>query len=193
MKAGDLKGKTVINVGEAERLGQADDVAVNLDERKIAGILLGSTGLFGTGPSRFIPAEAIHSIGEDAITVRIAREGIEELPDQEERRARWPHVSQLHGARVVSERGNLLGEVREIEFDPNTLDLVGFYISPKDGGWRATDRLMPADAVVSWGEKLVMVRAGTAERVDMEEAHAEEVPPEEDEAVGVFNRPESER
>lgn len=165
MRAQDLKGKTVIALREAERLGEVDDVALDLERQRVAGFWLGSGGILNTGLGRFIPAEAIHSIGEDAITVDLTVESLEAraLGDEPEAgggpiASEWPRLGELMGARVVTESGNLLGEVKEIEFDPNTLNFEGFHLATKGRGWRSEEHLLPATSVISQGDQLLMVR-----------------------------------
>lgn len=172
MRANELRGKTVLSVAQAERLGQVDDVALDLTNCKVLGLWLSAAtgGIFSAGESRYVPADLLHSIGADAITVKAS-------PDTDTMRAypdevkQLPRLSHLRGARAVSEAGTLLGEVTGMEFDPKTMQIQGYYVTPKSR--RDGERLLPATSVISHGEQLLMVNQDGALQMDLDAAFSQ--------------------
>ncbi len=71
-RAGELRQKEVINIGDAGRLGFVSDVEVSLEAGIIEAVIVpGKSRLFsfGQGKDLVIPWEKIKKIGEDIILV----------------------------------------------------------------------------------------------------------------------------
>jgi sporulation protein YlmC with PRC-barrel domain len=84
--AKDLRGRAVVHVDQGTKLGQVDELMLNFEGRRIAGVVV-STGrlLLDAGERLSIPGAAIHAIGPDAVTVRHSTEegpsaGLEAFP-----------------------------------------------------------------------------------------------------------------
>lgn len=78
MHISEFQMKDVINVSDGKRLGNIDDIDINVTNGKIQAIIIGNTGkmlgFFGKGEELIIPWRNIVKIGEDVILVRINKE-----------------------------------------------------------------------------------------------------------------------
>jgi sporulation protein YlmC with PRC-barrel domain len=66
MKIDDIKGKEVID-GEGNRIGEVEDIDLDLRNRRIEGIVLregGLTAKIGLGDKRIVPCNMIDRIGD---------------------------------------------------------------------------------------------------------------------------------
>ncbi|MCX7922360.1 MAG: YlmC/YmxH family sporulation protein [Clostridia bacterium] len=72
-RSSDLKQKEVINISDGRRLGFVGDVEINLEEGRIAAIIIPGMGrlfgIIGKDNELIIPWERIRKIGEDIILV----------------------------------------------------------------------------------------------------------------------------
>src|SRR5687768_1918860 len=74
IRASEMRGRAVVDLDSAVKLGEVDDVALDPEGRRVAGLLVGrGQSLLGGGGSpieTFVPASGIHAIGRDVVTVR---------------------------------------------------------------------------------------------------------------------------
>ncbi len=66
MRASDLKGRAVVTLSDATKVGQVEDVLFDPAYRRVLGFRV-KNGLFGR--TEALPREAVQSVGEDALTV----------------------------------------------------------------------------------------------------------------------------
>ncbi|WP_044896111.1 YlmC/YmxH family sporulation protein [Bacillus alveayuensis] len=75
MNISEFQTKDVINVADGKRLGNIDDIDINVTNGKIQAIIITNQGkvlgFFGRGDEIVIPWRNIVKIGEDVILVRI--------------------------------------------------------------------------------------------------------------------------
>ena len=77
MKLSELKGRAVVHIDNAEKIGELADLLVDPDSRRVVGISV-RHGLFGE--SRTVPAAQVKSIGADAVTVLGTLQGMAGAP-----------------------------------------------------------------------------------------------------------------
>ena len=69
----DLQQKELVNVKDGSKLGYADDVLIDMDDKRVKALIVRGRlrffGLLGRTPDILIPWERIEMIGEDAILV----------------------------------------------------------------------------------------------------------------------------
>ncbi|MBY0097659.1 YlmC/YmxH family sporulation protein [Mesobacillus maritimus] len=86
LKVSDFQIKDVVNVSDGKRLGNIDDIDINLDTGKIESVIIGGVGrvmgFFGKDEEVVIPWQNILKIGEDVILVRY--KGYGEIKDVKE-------------------------------------------------------------------------------------------------------------
>ncbi len=74
LKVSDFQVKDVVNVSDGKRLGNVEDIEINLQSGKIEAVVIGGSGkilgLFGKDEEVVIPWQNILKIGEDVILVR---------------------------------------------------------------------------------------------------------------------------
>lgn len=74
----ELQAKDVVNVYDGKKLGNIDDLDINVTTGKIQAIMIGQQGkmlgIFGRGEEIVIPWRNIVKIGEDVILVRISKD-----------------------------------------------------------------------------------------------------------------------
>jgi uncharacterized protein YrrD len=102
-----LTGKSVLSLATGNKLGQVDDLFIDA----VNGIPIGLTV---TTPDRNIAEldyDEIHSFGHDAIMAAsdASIANVTETPF-----GRHPHARQLIGTKIITEGGNLLGEISNI-------------------------------------------------------------------------------
>jgi len=163
MKFSELKGRAVVSVGEAKKLGDVDDLLVDLVSQKIGGVKV-KEGLFGHAHT--VPVGEVKNIGPDAVTV--LAQAIEQsdsgqegaIPPEAGPSPTTPaltEITQIFGHKVVTDAGEVLGEVHDVSFDPVSMVLTGFEV--KEGGIFGKTKEIPTSAEVHFGDKLVTVPA----------------------------------
>jgi YlmC/YmxH family sporulation protein len=86
LKVSEFQIKDVVNVSDGKRLGNIDDIEINLDTGNIESVIIGGVGrvlgFFGKDEEVVIPWQNILKIGEDVILVRY--KGYGEIKDVKE-------------------------------------------------------------------------------------------------------------
>lgn len=149
-----LRNHPLVNINEGREIGRVADVLLDQQRQRIQafttkkGLLRGST---------YVPS-ATANIGADAI---IFQPGTLEGQDTS-----WlddlPHASELIGARVLSQNGQVLGSVEDIRFQQDTGTLLAFEIAPAQAGAMHRlgrgRRLLPASSIISYGPDAIIAR-----------------------------------
>ena len=65
MKLSELKGRAVVHIDNAEKIGELVDLLVDPESRQVVGMRCGTV----YSENRFVPAAQVKSVGADAITV----------------------------------------------------------------------------------------------------------------------------
>jgi uncharacterized protein YrrD len=112
MRADALKGRAVVTLADAARVGHVDDVLFDASYRTVLGFLVKS-GAFHQAEG--LPRPRVRAIGADAITVddHSAVNSLNRFPELEGAQ----RLSATKGAKVVTEGGVLLGVIGAIELD----------------------------------------------------------------------------
>jgi sporulation protein YlmC with PRC-barrel domain len=153
MQLTSLTGHPVISRADADELGRLDTVVIDPDSHAVRAYRL-------MGTDEVLPVEATNSVGADALMVE---DGALLRPphDDIERRAVEGDL-QVLGARVLSDHGNELGTLNDLDFDPETGRIETLAIGSMQ---------LPGDDLVGIGRYAVMVRdPNPDEDVDPERA-----------------------
>jgi sporulation protein YlmC with PRC-barrel domain len=166
MKFSELKGRAVVDVQSAHKIGEVEDLSIEPGSHKIASVKV-KTGLFS--PSQVVQIGDVKSIGQDAVTVS----GVPTKQDQAAATATTApgteqtgapvmpaHVelSDLLDTKVVTDTGTLVGEVHDVMVDPEAMQVTGYEVKP--GGLFARAHEISATPDVRYGKKLITVPAG---------------------------------
>ena len=162
MKFKELKNKPVVAVAHADKIGYIGDILLDLKDQQVAGFKVDMRG-FMKG-HRDLPWRDIQSIGGDAVTVAApdSVKDVDVVPDLES----MTHGEKVLRSRVMSESGDQVGTVADVEFDEKTGAIGGIILS---GG--LVDRLerrvhmIPTSAVRSIGKDIVVIGDETAQQV----------------------------
>ncbi len=170
-----VKGLPVITMAEGKQVGKVDDLIVDPKRKAVSWLRLhsGGMGLLG-GERLWVPAEAVHGVGEDAVTIRA--EGDARTPaEAPEALALVKARRGIIGNKVMTENGERLGEVRDYEFNADTFALTSLSVPP---GMNVVGEILTiaGDKVLTIGEDVIVVAADavvrSSGRSDIENAPA---------------------
>lgn len=123
MNASELKGRAVVTLSDAQKIGRVDDVLFDPALRQVLGFRVRQSG---HGPVETVPRSAVSSVGHDAVMI----------PDPqslnlEERFAELTGAAtlkQAQGTQVVSEGGEVVGQVEDIELDDEARTVTAYVL-----------------------------------------------------------------
>jgi uncharacterized protein YrrD len=163
LRAKDLHGRPVVDLEGAEKIGTIDELLLDLDAHRVAGLVAAQgPGLLSGGKYTMIPTASVRSVGPDAVTVQRAGDpggaaaGLASLP----------RLSKVVGRKVVSQQGELLGTVSDLLVEDQTWRIVGYQFESPDrpsglealfSGKKRGPDYVRAVADLRIGEKLIVV------------------------------------
>lgn len=122
----DIIGNPVITVSNGRSIGKAKDLYLTKDCKTVAGIYLGTEGLFSR-QSYLVKSEDVVTIGEDAVLVKHG-EVIYEEGDMPEMEANWLRRDELQGRPIDTPGGTKVGKVGDVIINIDG-DVLGFSLS----------------------------------------------------------------
>jgi uncharacterized protein YrrD len=155
MQANELKGRGVLALSNAEKVGQVDDVLFDAQFRQVLGFRVKRGGLFGKAQA--LLRDSVTSIGAAALTVQSP-----DVINDEERFADLADastLSQVERTQVVTESGELLGTIAHLEIDDDARKVTAYTLASSlmDRVMRHDTESVKADEVIRLGEGGVMV------------------------------------
>jgi len=164
-----VKGLPVITMAEGKQVGKVDDLVVDPERKVVSWLRLHSGGVGTLGGERlWVAAEAVHGVGEDAVTIN-AEADARAPADVPEALALVKAKRRVIGNKVITENGERVGEVRDFEFNPDTFALTSLSVPP---GMNVVGEILTiaGDKVLTIGEDMIVVAtdavmrpAGTAD------------------------------
>jgi len=161
IKASSLKGRPVVSVNDAEKLGSIADVFFDLASGQVVAFHI-SPGLIGSLKTLLAPN--ISTIGADAITIK------DKAALQNQAGANYQTavgLNQLQGMKVVSDQGTLLGTLGDVALDPVTLRIDCYEMS--GSLWqhiRNTERTFAQVPGLRFGKDLIIVPDAVAAELE---------------------------
>ncbi len=137
-------GRKVISRASARDLGTVNHLLVDADQRRIAAVVVGRGR-----KAQLVDWEQLSGFGPDAVMVR--DEGALRSPLDDRERAATDGKLELVGKRALTERGNQLGVVDDVTFDPGSGAVETLWIG---------DREVPAGSLLGSGPYAVVLDAG---------------------------------
>jgi uncharacterized protein YrrD len=111
----DIIGNPIITVSDGRSIGTVKDIYLTPDCQAIAGIYLGTEGIFSR-ESFLIKSADVVTFGEDAVLVKHA-DIIYEEADMPESDEAWLRRDDLHGRPVDTPGGTKVGKVGDVLLD----------------------------------------------------------------------------
>jgi uncharacterized protein YrrD len=160
MKFSQLRGLAVVDLQDAKKLGDLEDLLLEPTSRQVLGLKV-KTKLFSS--TILIPISSMKTAGSDAITVVVPALTDAEPSQSSQSSQSEPDLrnmvglSQLLDNQVVTDSGSLVGNIKDVLLNPDNLEVTGYLVST--GGLFARTQEFPATPDVRYGVKLVTVPA----------------------------------
>jgi sporulation protein YlmC with PRC-barrel domain len=162
VKATDLKGRAVVTLSDAIKVGRVDDVLLDAAYREVLGFRI-KAGTFSRLEA--VSRANVTGVGHAALTVRSP--DVINVEDRLSALAGAVPLSRARGTKVVTEGGELLGTISEIELDDEARTVTAYRLAPRL--WNRLRRREPrieARQVLRLGEGgLMIVPNSVAERI----------------------------
>ena len=159
-----VKGLPVITMAEGKQIGKIDDLVIDPERKAVGWLRLHSGGMGMLGGERlWVPTAAIHGVGEDAVTIN-AEADARTPADAPDAVALVKAKRGVIGSKVLTEKGEHVGEVRDFEFDPITFALTSLSVPP---AMNAVGEILTiaGDKVLTIGEDMIVVAADAVVRL----------------------------
>jgi sporulation protein YlmC with PRC-barrel domain len=146
-----VPGLPVVDTHVARQAGIVSDVLLDAQAGRVA--VLNVKHADGWLVQR-IPAEYIYRIGPHTVLVAdtIAVDLGPPLADQ-----RWLPIESVLGLEVMTEGGERVGQIFDVELDDHTLAVRAYLLRKASGAWKRAGRIHP-DEVVGCSPELMLVR-----------------------------------
>jgi uncharacterized protein YrrD len=153
MRADELKGRAVVTLMDAAKIGRVDDVLFDAAYRNVLGFRVKAGALRHT---EALPRAGVSAIGADAITV-----ADQSAVNSEDRFAELAGALTLDSAqhtKVVTEGGDLLGVVHAVELDDTAEHVLAYTLdAPLLDRMRGRAPQIRAEDVVRIGAGGIMI------------------------------------
>jgi sporulation protein YlmC with PRC-barrel domain len=112
-------GRRVLSSATAEDLGKVSHLVVDVGQRRVSSLVVGKGR-----KAKVVGWDALHGFGPDAVMVE-DESALHEVTDDADHRA-VDGTLEMVGKRALTELGNEIGAVEDVEFDPSggTLETV---------------------------------------------------------------------
>ena len=122
----DIMGNAVISVADGRSVGKVKDLYITTDCQKVAGVYLGTEGLFSR-QSFLVKRDDLVTIGEDAVLVKHT-DVVQEEADIPEAKDTWLRRDELQGRPVDTPNGTKVGKVGDVVLNKEG-EILGFSLS----------------------------------------------------------------
>ncbi len=171
MKFTELKGRAVVNLENAEKIGELADLLIEPGSHRILSLKV-RTGLFRA--AKTVLVSEVKNVGADAITVSAAASLSDTTsPDTASNGYAPPTEQQCAGAsdgaqlpveitsilgnKVVTDAGTMVGELRDVMIDWANLAITGYEVH--EGGLFTKSQEFAATPEVRYGNKIITIPA----------------------------------
>jgi len=155
------QGRKVVSRASAEELGSVSRLVVDTATRRIVLVVVGKRR-----SARVVHWDDFSGFGADAAIV--GEDTSLREPENDHEQAGAKGRLELLGARALSDRGNELGKVDDVLFDPDTGALEAIIVG---------DHEAPASSLLGVGSYAVVLRADDSEPADGQPQRASSAPP----------------
>ena len=151
MKFSELKGRAVVSLDNATKIGEVDDLMIDPTSRHIVAVKV-RTGFFSA--AQFVPAAEVKNVGADAVTVAA---NVEPAPPATAGGQPPVELTNIIGNQVVTDAGTLVGELRDVVLDWANLTITGYEV--REGGLLGHAQEFTATPDVRFGDKIITMPA----------------------------------
>jgi len=154
MKVSDLRGRQVVSLEKADKIGEVDHVLLDLQKQQAVALKVKPLGFFTS--DKILSWSGITSIGEDAVTIQSAsllQEG-NDAP-----LSSYPSAASLSGSKVMTQDGQQVGSVGDVDIDIPGGQVTAYLLS--EGllaGLTGKQREVPTSEVVSVSQNMLVVQ-----------------------------------
>ena len=153
MKASDLRGRPVVTLSDAIKVGRVDDVLFDAEYREVLGFRI-KAGTFSRLEA--VSRANVTGVGHAAVTVRSP--DVINVEDRLSALTGAVTLSRARGTKVVTEGGELLGTVDEIELDDEARNVTAYTLAaPLWDRLRHRQPTIEARQVLRLGEGGIMI------------------------------------
>ena len=144
MRFGEARRRDVVATDSATKVGRVEGFLVDAATGRVAALRCGKT----SGDGQVLPWEDVQSFGVDAVTV--ARADVLREPHGQREELGVKGKLEMLGRRVLSERGDGMGDVVDVDFDPRTGEVLAVLTGTEE---------VPGERLLGVGGYAVVVRA----------------------------------
>jgi uncharacterized protein YrrD len=159
----DIIGLPIIHVNTGKKLGVVRDLLFDQNQQA-QGLLVEEKGWMKRG--KYLPAHAIHSLGEDAVIIN----RVEDIQPLDSHTEQWVRLvtgpSRLKGRTVLMADGSQLGLVEEVYLDPHLGTLWGYELS--EGFFNDLmegRKVIRPQTPLTWGKDVLIADEGHANQL----------------------------
>jgi uncharacterized protein YrrD len=157
VKASDLKGRAVVTLSDAIKVGRIDDVLFDAEYREVLGFRI-KTRTFSRPEA--VSRANVTGVGHAAVTVRSP--DVINVEDRLIDLVGAASLSRARGTKVVTEGGELLGTIGEIELDDEARAVTAYSLAaPLLDRLRHRQPRIEAQQVLRLGEGGLMIVPNT--------------------------------
>jgi sporulation protein YlmC with PRC-barrel domain len=138
----DLNKRPVMDLSSATTVGRIDDVIIDPARGQLVGFELAKT----PGQASYLAWDALRALGRDAVTI----ENVDALTSTPDTVAPPLKRGKVMGGIVLTDHGLSLGNLVDVEFDPDTGAVTGLVID---------DRVLPGDCLLGIGHYAMVVKS----------------------------------
>ncbi|MDQ3703813.1 MAG: PRC-barrel domain-containing protein [Chloroflexota bacterium] len=161
MKFSELKGRAVVSLEDASKIGEVQDLMIEPGTRRIISLKV-KTGMFSS--ARLVPATDVKNVGADAVTISahaVSAAGQEGNGNgsngSTEGTQALVKLTGILGNKVVTDAGTFVGELHDILLEWVDLTITGYEV--RESGMFAKTQEFAATPDVSYGDKMITIPA----------------------------------
>jgi sporulation protein YlmC with PRC-barrel domain len=174
MKFSELKGRAVVDLDDARKIGEVEDLMVESHGHSIVSLKV-RTGLFRA--AKLVPVADVKNVGADAVTISAganpapipadmanptASGNADQSAQQQSTSSQSAEGSQplieitsILGSKVVTDTGTMVGELSDAMVDWVDLKITGYEV--REGGLFAKPHEFAATPEVTYGNKMITI------------------------------------
>jgi len=161
MKFSELKGRAVVSLDDAKKIGEVEDLMVDPLSRRIVSLKV-RIGMFKA--AQLVSATDVKNVGADAVTLTtnslLTATPADAAGSDTASAAGAPaavELTRILGAKVVTDAGTLVGELKDVVIDWSTLEITGYEV--REVGMFAKAQEFTATPDVRFSDKITTMPA----------------------------------
>jgi sporulation protein YlmC with PRC-barrel domain len=140
----------VVDTHVARQAGVVSDVFIDVMAGRV--VLLNVQHADGWVVQR-VPAEFVYRLGPHTVLVSDTL-AVDANPPSADRQ--WFHTQALFGLEVLTEAGDRVGYIADVELDPQTLAVTAYVLKKSSGIWPGHGRVYPDEVVIASPEMMIV-------------------------------------